>query len=79
MAVAKNATPAQIAPAWPLAQKPWKVFIPGTTKINRFTKNNQAAFIVLPNDELQEVVVCIAPIKLTGERYPENIMKITRR
>lgn len=79
MAVEKNATPAQIALAGPRAQKLRIVLIPFSTQINRFTENNQVTFIVLPKDELQEVVVCVAPIKLTGERYPENIMKITGR
>ncbi|MDB5223461.1 MAG: Aldo-keto reductase [Chitinophagaceae bacterium] len=75
----KNATPAQIALAWLLAQKPWIVPIPGTTKINRLTENNGAASIVLTPDELQEIEVSASQIKVTGERYPENIMKMTGR
>lgn len=75
----KNATPAQIALAWLLAQKSWIVPIPGTTKINRLTENNGATSIVLTSDELKEIEVSAAQIKVTGERYPENIMKMTGR
>src|SRR5450432_4032392 len=69
MAERKNATPAQIALAWLLAQKPWIVPIPGTTRLNRLTENNGAASIVLSSDELQEIEVSAAQIKVTGERY----------
>ena len=79
MAERKNATPAQIALAWLLAQKPWIVPIPGTTKLNRLTENNGAASIVLTSDELQEIEVSASQIKVTGERYPENILKMTGR
>ncbi len=73
----KNATPAQIALAWLLAQKSWIVPIPGTTKLNRLTENNGATSIVLTPDELQEIEVSASQIKVTGERYPENILKMT--
>jgi aryl-alcohol dehydrogenase-like predicted oxidoreductase len=79
MAERKNATPAQIALAWLLAQKPWIVPIPGTTKLNRLTENNGATSIVLTSDELQEIEVSASQIKVTGERYPENILKMTGR
>ena len=75
----KNATPAQIALAWLLAQKLWIVPIPGTTKLNRLTENNGAASIVLTSDELQEIEVSASEIKVIGERYPENILKLTGR
>ena len=79
MAERKNATPAQIALTWLLAQKQWIVPIPGTTRVNRLTENNGAASIVLTSDELKEIEVSAAQIKVTGERYPENIMKMTGR
>lgn len=79
MAERKNATPAQIALAWLLAQKSWIVPIPGTTKLNRLTENNGATSIVLTSDELQEIEVSASQIKVTGERYPENILKMTGR
>jgi aryl-alcohol dehydrogenase-like predicted oxidoreductase len=79
MAERKNATPAQIALAWLLAQKPWIVPIPGTTKLNRLTENNGATSIVLTSNELQEIEVSASQIKVTGERYPENILKMTGR
>jgi aryl-alcohol dehydrogenase-like predicted oxidoreductase len=75
----KNATPAQIALAWLLAQKPWIVPIPGTTKLNRLTENNGATSIVLTPNELQEMEVSASRIKVTGERYPERILKMTGR
>ena len=74
-----NATPAQIALAWLLAQKSWIVPIPGTTRLNRLTENNGATSIVLTSDELQEIEVSASQIKVTGERYPENILKLTGR
>jgi aryl-alcohol dehydrogenase-like predicted oxidoreductase len=79
MAKRKNATPAQIALAWLLAQKPWIVPIPGTTKLNRLTENKGATSIVLTSEELQEIEVSASQIKVTGERYPENILKMTGR
>jgi aryl-alcohol dehydrogenase-like predicted oxidoreductase len=79
MAERKNATIPQIALAWLLAQKPWIVPIPGTTKLDRMTENNGATSIVLNTDELQEIETSFSQIKVTGERYPENIMKMTGR
>jgi aryl-alcohol dehydrogenase-like predicted oxidoreductase len=75
----KVATPAQIALAWLLAQKPWIVPIPGTTKLNRLTENNTATSIVLSADELEEINVSASQIKIMGERYPEQILKMTGR
>jgi aryl-alcohol dehydrogenase-like predicted oxidoreductase len=75
----KNATPAQIALAWLLAQKPWIVPIPGTTKLNRLTENNAATAIILSADELEEINVSASQIKIMGERYPEQILKMTGR
>ena len=65
----KNATPAQIALAWVLAQKPWIVPIPGTTKLHRLTENIGAADIELTAAELQEIEVASAKIEVVGIRY----------
>lgn len=73
----KNATHAQIALAWVLAQKPWIVPIPGTTKLHRLTENNGAAFIQLTAEELQEIEVASAQIKIIGTRYTEAMEKST--
>jgi aryl-alcohol dehydrogenase-like predicted oxidoreductase len=66
----KNATSAQIALAWLLAQKPWIVPIPGTTKLNRLIENNAATAIVLIADELEKINISSSQIKIMGERYP---------
>ncbi|HSN09705.1 MAG TPA: aldo/keto reductase [Hanamia sp.] len=73
----KNATPAQIALAWVLAQKPWIVPIPGTTKLHRLTENNGAASIELTVEELQEIEEASARIKIMGTRYTEAMEKST--
>ena len=73
----KNATNAQIAIAWVLAQKPWIVPIPGTTKLHRLTENNGAAAIQLTATELQEIESASAQIKVVGTRYPEAMEKST--
>ncbi len=73
----KNATPAQIALAWVLAQKPWIVPIPGTTKLHRLTENNGAASIELTKEELQEIEDASAQIEITGTRYTEAMEKST--
>jgi len=75
----KNATIAQIALSWLLCQKSWIVPIPGTTKLNRMTENNGATSIVLTPDELREIKVSLSQIEVTGQRYPEKIMKMTGR
>ena len=75
----KNATPAQIAIAWLLAQKPWIVPIPGTSKIDRLIENLGGASIELNTDELQEIETASAKIKLVGNRYPEGHAKLIDR
>jgi len=75
----KNATPAQIAIAWLLAQKPWIVPIPGTSKIDRLIENLGGASIELNADELQEIETASAKIKLVGNRYPEGHAKLIDR
>lgn len=73
----KNATPAQVALAWVMAQKPWIVPIPGTTKLHRLEENLGAAEISITKDELQEIENASAKINIIGERYPEQIEKAT--
>lgn len=68
----KNATPAQIALAWILAQKPWIVPIPGTTKIHRLEENLGAVSVKLTTDELNEIEASVSKIKISGHRYSEN-------
>jgi aryl-alcohol dehydrogenase-like predicted oxidoreductase len=75
----KKATPAQIALAWLLAQKPWIVPIPGTTKLHRLEENIGAAAIELTADDLREIESAAAKIKVQGARYPESLEKITGR
>jgi aryl-alcohol dehydrogenase-like predicted oxidoreductase len=73
----KNATPAQIALAWVLAQKPWIVPIPGTTKIHRLIENNGAAAIKLSTAELLNIETASAQIKIVGTRYTDAMEKAT--
>ncbi|WP_176470272.1 aldo/keto reductase [Terribacillus saccharophilus] len=73
----KNATPAQIALAWLLAQKDWIVPIPGTTKRERLTENLGAAAIDLSADELSQISTAASKIELLGARYPEELEKRT--
>jgi aryl-alcohol dehydrogenase-like predicted oxidoreductase len=73
----KKATPAQIALAWLLAQKPWIVPIPGTTKLNRLEENIGAADITLTPDELSGINSALEKIKVVGDRYPEELEKRT--
>src|SRR5207302_4249249 len=75
----KKATPAQIALAWLLAQKPWIVPIPGTTKLHRLEENLGAANIELTAQDLAEIEHAAAEIQIEGERYPEHLMKTTGR
>jgi aryl-alcohol dehydrogenase-like predicted oxidoreductase len=77
IAVKKNATPAQIAIAWLLAQKPWIVPIPGTTKLYRLSENNGAAAVELTAADLQEIESASAQIKIVGNRYTEQMEKMT--
>ena len=73
----KKATPAQIALAWLLAQKPWMVPIPGTTKLNRLEENIGAAGVELTADDLRDIDSAAAKIKVEGDRYPERLEKMT--
>ncbi len=75
----KNATPAQIALAWLLAQKPWIVPIPGTTKLNRLEENIGAAEVELTPADLHEIESAASKIKVQGERYPESMERMTGR
>jgi aryl-alcohol dehydrogenase-like predicted oxidoreductase len=75
----KKATPAQIALAWVLAQKPWMVPIPGTTKRHRLEENNGAADIELTADDLGEIEGAASQISVQGARYPEHLEKLTGR
>jgi aryl-alcohol dehydrogenase-like predicted oxidoreductase len=75
----KNATPAQIALAWLLAQKPWIVPIPGTTKLKRLEENIGAAAIELTPDDLREIDTAASKITVQGARYPENLEQMTGR
>jgi aryl-alcohol dehydrogenase-like predicted oxidoreductase len=73
----KKATPAQIALAWLLAQKPWIVPIPGTTKLNRFEENIGAVAVELTADDLREIDSAASKIAVQGDRYPEHLERRT--
>jgi aryl-alcohol dehydrogenase-like predicted oxidoreductase len=75
----KGATPAQIALGWLLAQQPWIVPIPGTTKLDRLEENIAAAAIALTPDELRDIEAAAATITVMGERYPKAEAERTRR
>jgi aryl-alcohol dehydrogenase-like predicted oxidoreductase len=75
----KNATPVQIALAWILAQKPWIVPIPGTTKLNRLEENIGAASIELTKDDLRMIEDTASKIKIEGARYPQNLQQAVNR
>jgi aryl-alcohol dehydrogenase-like predicted oxidoreductase len=75
----KKATPAQIALAWLLAQKPWIVPIPGTTKLQRLDENLRAAEIELTPDDLREIESAASEISVQGARYPEELERLTGR
>ena len=75
----KKATPAQIALAWLLAQKPWIVPIPGTTKLARLEENNGAAGVELTSEDLREIDGAASKIAVQGARYPEHIEQMTGR
>jgi aryl-alcohol dehydrogenase-like predicted oxidoreductase len=75
----KNATPAQIALAWLLAQKPWLVPIPGTTKLHRLEENIGAAAIELTSDDLREIDTAASKITVQGARYPAALEAMTGR
>jgi aryl-alcohol dehydrogenase-like predicted oxidoreductase len=73
----KKATPAQIALAWLLAQKPWIAPIPGTTKLSRLEENNGAVNVQLSSDDLSEIDRASSSIEVQGDRYPERLEKMT--
>ena len=75
----KKATPAQIALAWLLAQKPWIVPIPGTTKLHRLEENIGAVNVTLSPNELRELGTAAAKIPVQGARYPEELQKLVGR
>jgi len=75
----KKSTPAQIALAWLLAQKPWIVPIPGTTKPHRLAENIGAVSIELTSDDLREIESTAARISVQGDRYPEKLERLTGR
>jgi aryl-alcohol dehydrogenase-like predicted oxidoreductase len=79
IAARKKATPAQIALAWLLAQKPWIVPIPGTTKLNRLEENIGAVEIELTPGDLREIDSAASNITVQGARYPEKLEKMTGR
>ena len=79
IAAKKNATPAQIALAWLLAQKSWIVPIPGTTKLQRLDENNGAVAVELTADDLREIESASSKITVQGARYPERLEQLTGR
>jgi aryl-alcohol dehydrogenase-like predicted oxidoreductase len=79
IAARKQATPAQIAIAWLLAQKPWIVPIPGTTKLHRLEENIGAAAIELTPDDLRDIDGAVAKITVQGARYPDHLQQLVGR
>src|SRR3989441_10220020 len=79
IAARKQATPAQVALAWLLAQKPWIVPIPGTTKLERLEENIGAAAVELTSDDLREIESAASQITVQGARYPEELERRTGR
>ncbi|MGH7531740.1 MAG: aldo/keto reductase, partial [Gemmatimonadales bacterium] len=79
VAAAKGATPAQVALAWLLAQKPWIVPIPGTTKLSRLEENIGATKLDLSSKDLREIDAAAAAIKLQGDRYPAHLARMVGR
>ncbi len=77
IAAQKKATPAQIALAWLLAQKPWMVPIPGTTKLNRLDENIGALSVELTPDDLRNIATAASQITVQGARYPEKLEQMT--
>jgi aryl-alcohol dehydrogenase-like predicted oxidoreductase len=75
----KSATPAQIALAWLLAQKPWIVPIPGTTKLHRLDENLGAAALELTSDDIREIESAASKIAVEGARYPEHLQQLVGR
>ncbi len=79
IAARKQTTPAQIAIAWLLAQKPWIVPIPGTTKLERLEDNIGAAAVELTQDDLREIEGAVSTVPVQGDRYPERLEQLTGR
>jgi aryl-alcohol dehydrogenase-like predicted oxidoreductase len=79
VAARKRATPAQLAIAWVLAQKPWMVPIPGTTKLGRLEENLGAAAVELTPGDLREIDAAASQITVQGARYPEHLERMTGR
>jgi len=79
IATRKNATPAQIALAWLLAQKPWIVPIPGTTKLHRLDENIGAVNIELSAEDLRSIESAVSTVTVQGARYPEHLQKLVGR
>ena len=77
IAKTKKATPAQIALAWLVAQKPWMVPIPGTTKLHRLEENIGAVSVDLTPDDLRDIETAASKITVQGDRYPEKLEKMT--
>jgi aryl-alcohol dehydrogenase-like predicted oxidoreductase len=75
----KNANPAQIALAWLLAQKPWIVPIPGTTKIHRLEENIGSASLELTAEDLDKINAAASKIPIQGERLPESLLRMSYR
>ena len=75
----KKATRAQIALAWLLAQKPWIVPIPGTTKLSRLEENNGAVNVELTAEDLAQIERAFSGIEVEGARYPEALQKLVGR
>ena len=78
-AAQKKVTPAQVALAWLLAQKPWIVPIPGTTKLHRLQENIGAASVQLSPEDLRELESAASKIAVQGARYPEHLQKLVGR
>jgi len=79
IAARKKATPAQVALAWLLAQKPWIVPIPGTTKLHRLEENIGAAKLSLSTDDLKQIEGALSDITIEGARYPEHLQRLVGR
>jgi aryl-alcohol dehydrogenase-like predicted oxidoreductase len=79
IAAQKQVTPAQIALAWLLAQKPWIVPIPGTTKLHRLEENIAAAGVELTHDDLRDIDRALSKVSVQGARYPEHLQKLVGR
>ncbi len=75
----KKATPAQIALAWLLAQRPWIVPIPGTTKLHRLEENIGAANVKLSPEDLRELDAAASKVPVQGARYPEELQRLVGR